>query len=216
MLFDLQTRPAGTGYKLLAATITPRPIAWVSTRSPAGVLNAAPFSFFNAMGGDPPTLAIGLFERSGGGYKDTAQNILDTGQFVVNLVSDALAEAMNVTAIDAPPEVDELALAGVETTPSTHVAPPRIAASPVAFECVTLQTVPTGPRQTIVIGRVLSVHVADAFVLDAERAHVDTPALHLVARMHGSGWYARRPELFEMTRPTWATWPAPPALPTSR
>jgi flavin reductase (DIM6/NTAB) family NADH-FMN oxidoreductase RutF len=210
MRYDLETAPPGTGYKLLASTVTPRPIAWVSTRSRDGVVNAAPFSFFNVMGGDPPTLALGIAKRSGGGYKDTAQNIVDTGEFVVNLVTDALAAAMNLTAVDAPPDVNELELAGLETAPSAHIAAPRIAASPVSFECVTLQVVSTGPSQAIVIGRVVAVHVADAFVLDAARAHIDTPALHLIARMHGGGWYARNPEMFEMPRPAWPDRPVPP------
>ena len=204
MRYDLERCAPGLGYKLLASTVTPRPIAWVTTRSPGGVVNAAPFSFFNGMGSDPLTLALGLMAGPAGGYKDTARNILDTGEFVVNLVPEALAAQMNETAIDAPPEVSELDLAGLETAPSGRVAPPRILRSPVSFECRTLQAVATGVRQTVVIGEVLAVHVDDAYLLDAAQGYVDTPKLHLIARMHGRGWYARNPELFEMTRPTWA------------
>jgi flavin reductase (DIM6/NTAB) family NADH-FMN oxidoreductase RutF len=204
MRYDLDRCAPGMGYKLLASTVTPRPIAWVTTRSPHGVVNAAPFSFFNGVGGDPPTLVLGLMASPSGGYKDTARNILDTGEFVVNLVPEALAAQMNETSIDAPPEVNELDLAGLTTTPSTRVRPPRIALSPVGFECTTLQAIETGPHQTVVIGRVLAIHVDDAYLLDAAQGYVDTPKLRLIARMHGRGWYARNPELFEMTRPTWA------------
>jgi flavin reductase (DIM6/NTAB) family NADH-FMN oxidoreductase RutF len=204
MRYDLDRIAPGLGYKLLASTVTPRPIAWVTTRSPGGVVNAAPFSFFNAMGGDPPTLVLGLMAGPRGEYKDTARNILDTGEFVVNLVAEAMAAQMNATAIDAPPDVSELDLAGLATVPSGRVAPPRIAGSPVAFECRTLRAIETGPRQTVVIGHVLAIHVDDEYLLDPAQGYVDTPKLHLIARMHGRGWYARRPELFEMTRPTWA------------
>ena len=204
MRYELEHCPPGLGYKLLASTITPRPIAWVTTRSTRGVVNAAPFSFFNGMGSDPLTLVLGLMAGPGGDYKDTARNILDTGEFVVNLVPEALASQMNETSVDAPPDVSELDLAGLETTPSGSVAPPRIIGSPVAFECRTLQAIATGARQTVVIGQVLAVHVDDACLLDAAQGYVDTPKLHLIARMHGRGWYARNPELFEMPRPTWA------------
>jgi flavin reductase (DIM6/NTAB) family NADH-FMN oxidoreductase RutF len=205
MIFDMETLDAQSRYKILTATVTPRPIAWVTTLSTGGVVNAAPFSFFNVMGHEPPTVAIGLLagaER----FKDTAANILDTGEFVVNLVGESNAEAMNITCIDAPSEVDELALAGLTPVASHAVRPPRIAESPVSFECRVLASLVTGPRQTAVIGRVVRAHVDDAVILDKERCHIDTPALRLIARMHGSGWYARSTDLFQIDRPTWAAW----------
>jgi flavin reductase (DIM6/NTAB) family NADH-FMN oxidoreductase RutF len=205
MLFDMETLEAQNRYKILASTVTPRPIAWVTTRSEDGVVNAAPYSFFNALGHDPPTLALGLLAGKGR-FKDTATNILATGEFVVNLVSEKNAEAMNVTCIDAPPEIDEIALAGLTPAPSHAVRPPRIAESPVSFECRVLSSLVTGPRQTIVIGRIVRAHIDDAFVQDRERCYIDTPALRLIGRMHGSGWYARCTDLFEMARPTWAEW----------
>ena len=207
MLFDMETLPPQDRYKLLAASVVPRPIAWITTKSRAGIVNAAPFSFFNAMGSDPPTLAIGIVPREGR-LKDTATNILETGEFVVNLVSEANVEAMNVTCIDAPPDVDELELAQLTAVPSRSIAPPRIGESPVSFECRVLSSLVTGPLQTIVIGRVVCAHVADRFVLDARRCHLDTPALRLVARMHGSGVYLRSTDPFELQRPTWAEWQA--------
>jgi flavin reductase (DIM6/NTAB) family NADH-FMN oxidoreductase RutF len=201
MLFEFDKIAPEVGYKLLTSTITPRPIAWISTLGLNGVVNAAPFSFFNAMGHTPPTVAVGLVRDTARGWKDTARNILDTGEFVVNLVPEDLAEAMNATSAGVGAEVSELGLAGLEAAASVHVKPPRIAAAPVAFECVTLSSVVTGPMQTIVIGRVVAAHIADAVVLDAERGYIDTPALGLIARMHGAGWYARGTDLFQLGRP---------------
>jgi flavin reductase (DIM6/NTAB) family NADH-FMN oxidoreductase RutF len=204
MRWDLADHPSAFGYKLMTATITPRPIAWVTTRSPAGIINAAPYSFFNAMGHTPPTLVLGLLASPERGFKDTARNILDTGEFVVNLVPYRLADAMNVTCIDAPPDVSEIDLAGLEVAASTHVAPPRIAASPVAFECTTLSTLVTGPHQCIVVGLIHAIYIDDAAVIDADRGHVDTAQLDLIARMGGAGAYARNPEVFTLDRPRWS------------
>jgi flavin reductase (DIM6/NTAB) family NADH-FMN oxidoreductase RutF len=205
MLFDMETLPQQDRYKILASSVVPRPIAWVTTRSRAGVVNAAPFSFFNAMGADPPTLALGLIPREGR-LKDTAANIQETAEFVVNLVSEANAEAMNITCIDAPPEVDELQLAKLTPVPSRSVAPPRIGESPVSFECRLIAAMVVGPLQTVVLGRVVCAHIDDALVLDAQRCHLDTPKLQLIGRMHGSGVYVRTGDRFEMQRPTWAEW----------
>jgi flavin reductase (DIM6/NTAB) family NADH-FMN oxidoreductase RutF len=207
MLFDFEALPPQDRYKVLIASVAPRPIAWVTTKSREGAVNAAPFSFFNAMGSDPPTVAVGILPRDGR-LKDTGRNILETAEFVVNLVSEETAEAMNVTCIDAPPEVDELQLAKLTAVPSRSIAPPRIGEAPVAFECRLLASLVTGPLQTIVIGRVVCAHVADAFVLDAKRCHLDTPAMHLVGRMGGSGVYARTRDRFEMKRPVWTEWQA--------
>ena len=203
MRYDLDEVPEAIAYKLLVATVIPRPIAWVVTKGKDG-LNAAPYSFFNVMGSAPPTIALGLMAAPGRGFKDSALNILETGEFVVNLVPERLVTAMNLTSADAPRGVDELAVAGLETAASTHVAPPRIAASPVAFECRSLSSVVTGPHQTVVIGRVLAVHIEDRYLLNPERAHVDTNALDLVARSYGSD-YIRTHDTFRLDRPTWST-----------
>jgi len=202
MRFDLDQIDTAIAYKLLAATVIPRPIAWVVTKGADGV-NAAPFSFFNVMGSAPPTVALGLLADPERGFKDTAANILASGEFVINLVPERLVQAMNLTAADAPRGVDELQLAGLATLPSTHVTPPRIAESPVAFECRVLSSVVTGPCQTVVIGRVLSVHIEDRYLLSPDRAHIDTDALDLVARSFGSE-YIRSHDRFELARPTWA------------
>lgn len=203
MKFDLDHVDPAVAYKLLAATVMPRPIAWVVTQDKDGKLNAAPYSFFNVMGANPPTVAIGILADPVRGFKDTARNILDTGEFVVNLVSEGLVSEMNITSIDAPMGVDELELAGLATVPSSHIRPPRIAGSPVAFECVTHTIVETGQCQVVVIGRVLAVYIDDRFVLNAARGHIDTPALNLIARSYGST-YVRSRDTFEVQRPNWA------------
>lgn len=202
MRWDLHQVATPIAYKLLAATVMPRPIAWVVTQDAAGAVNAAPYSFFNVMGSAPPTIALGMQADPERGFKDSARNILDTGEFVVNLVPERLAAAANLTSIDAPRGVNELALAGLATTASVHVKPPRITDSPVAFECRTHTTVETGPGQLVVIGLVIAVHVDDRFVLDADRAHIDTPALDLVARSYGSD-YVRSHDTFQLVRPVW-------------
>lgn len=127
MEFDFTTLAEGDRYKLMCAAITPRPIAWITSQSAAGVRNAAPFSFFNMMGADPPLVAVGLMNRPGGGDKDSAANILETGEFVVNLVAEADAEAMSFTCIDAPPDFDEIEEGGIRVAPSSVVGAPRIA-----------------------------------------------------------------------------------------
>lgn len=209
MLFDFAGLAARDCYKLLVATVVPRPIAWVVTQDPAGVLNAAPYSFFNVLSGDPPLVVIGIGGREPGDVKDTGGNIRRTGQFVVNLVDQATASAMNVTAIDFPAHVDEIATAGLHTLPSSRVAPPRIAESPVALECERFATLEVGLERALVLGRVLAMHVADRAVLDAGRCYIDTPKLDLIGRMHGAGWYARTTDLFEMQRIALEDWPAP-------
>ena len=202
MLFDMETLSAQDRYKILTSTVTPRPIAWVTTLSDTGVVNAAPYSFFNVMGHEPPTVVIGMLSGSDR-FKDTAANILATNEFVVNLVSQDNAQAMNITCVEAPTDVNELELAGLTPVKSRQVLPPRIAESPVSFECRALTSLVTGPRQTIVVGRVVSAYVADEFVRDAARCHINTEALKLIARMHGGGWYARSSDLFQMERPSW-------------
>lgn len=200
MQFDFATLSVKDRYKLLVSTVTPRPIAWVVTEGPDGTLNAAPYSFFNAFSNDPPVVVIGIGGREPGDAKDTGNNIRRTGQFVVNLVDEASAAAMNVTAIDFPPDVDELHQAGLHTLPSLHVRPPRIAESPVALECERLAAIDLGNERTLVIGRVLAMHIKDEAVLDPARCYIDTPKLGLIGRMHGAGWYARTTDLFELPR----------------
>jgi flavin reductase (DIM6/NTAB) family NADH-FMN oxidoreductase RutF len=200
MIFDFATLSREQRSKLLLSSVVPRPIAWVVTRHESGATNAAPFSFFNLVSSEPPILCLGVAPRSGAD-KDTAANIRRTGQFVVNLVSEAMAEKMNLTSVDHGPEIDELAEAGLTAIPSLHVDPPRIAGSPVAMECELFRTVDLGTGQAVLLGRVLAMHIDDEAVLDAERCYLDTPKLALIARMHGRGWYVRTTDRFEMPRP---------------
>jgi flavin reductase (DIM6/NTAB) family NADH-FMN oxidoreductase RutF len=206
MLFDFGKIPPREGYKLLVSTVTPRPIAWITSQNPHGQLNAAPFSFFNVFAGDPPVVGIGIGSHQPGRAKDTRRNIRETKEFVVNLVSEDTAEAMNVTAIEFEPEVIEIAEAELETVPSVHVKPPRIAASPVSMECTLMQIVDLGPDNGLVLGRVLAMHVRDDLVLDPAKHYIDTPRLRLIGRMHGTGWYARTSDLFQMDRIPRANW----------
>jgi flavin reductase (DIM6/NTAB) family NADH-FMN oxidoreductase RutF len=206
MLFDFAAISPREQYKLLVSTVTPRPIAWVVSQDAHGHLNAAPFSFFNAFSGDPPVVGIGIGSHEPGRPKDTRRNIRETREFVINLVSEEAAEAMNVTAIEFEAGVNELAEARLETIPSVHVKPPRIAVSPVAMECALMQIVELGPDNGLVLGRVLAMHVHDSLVLDPAKHYIDTPNLKLIGRMHGTGWYARTSDLFEMPRIARANW----------
>jgi flavin reductase (DIM6/NTAB) family NADH-FMN oxidoreductase RutF len=215
MLFDFKEIPPKECYKLLVSTVTPRPIAWVVTQDARGELNAGAFSFFNAFSGNPPVVAIGVGNRKPGTPKDTGVNIRETGQFVVNLVSEGNAEQMNITAIEFDYGVNELEQAGLTTVPSVLVKPPRIAESPVAMECELIQIVDLG-ETGLVLGRVLAMHVRDEFVLDAATHYIDTPKLKLLGRMHGRGWYARTTDLFDMPRIPVSDWKMKTEAPAGR
>lgn len=202
MQFDMRSLPMATRYKIVNSTITPRPIAWITTRSEAGVVNAAPYSFFNCVGTEPPLVALGLLkEPVSRGLKNTAANIIATGEFVVNLVCEDDAERMNHCSVDAPADVSEIDYAGIETAPSVLVAPPLIASSPVSFECRKVAAMDIGTMQTVIIGEILMAHIRDEFITDRERVYFDTPAMKLIGRTHGSGWYVRNGDSFQMDRP---------------
>ena len=202
MQFDMRALPMGTRYKILCSTITPRPIAWVTTMGRDGDCNAAPYSFFNAVGAEPPLIVLGLLkEPRNRTLKDTAHNIIETGEFVVNLVSEADAETMNECSVDAPRDISEIDYAGSQTVPSITVKPPRIATSPVNFECRKIAALDIGTQQTVIIGEVLMAHVKDEFITDREKVYFDTPAMKLIGRTHGAGWYVRNSDSFKMDRP---------------
>jgi flavin reductase (DIM6/NTAB) family NADH-FMN oxidoreductase RutF len=147
-------------------------------------------------------VVIGIGGRDDGRAKDTAANIRESGQFVVNLVGEAMVRPMVVTAVDFDTGVDELVQAGLTTLPSVRIAPPRIAESPVAFECELFQTIALPDRRDLVIGRIIMMHIDDNAMLDPARYYVDTPALKLVGRMHGGGWYTKTADQFEVKRMT--------------
>ncbi len=190
-------------YKLMSAAIVPRPIAWVGTLSAAGIGNLAPYSFFNMMGAAPPLVVLGTMRQDDGRLKDTARNIFDTGEFTINLVAESTLEAVNLTCADAPPEVDEAALARLALEPCRLIAPPRVAASPVSFECRLSSHVDAAPETVILIGEVIAMHVADAF-FDAERLRLDPVAMGLMGRIHGPGAYTRIAVDRQLDRPDYA------------
>lgn len=199
MEFDLEGTHAERAYSLLASLIVPRPIALVTTLGPDGVVNAAPFSFFNLMGSAPPILAIAPGDRDDGTPKDTARNIRLNHEFVVNLVDEAIAEAMNRTAATLPYGVSELASAGLSTLASSAVAPPRIAESPASIECTEWGTLQIGGNR-VVIGLIKRLHVRDAHV-DVSTLRIRPETLKLIGRMATPHWYCRTRDQFEMIRP---------------
>ena len=206
MLFDFTTLAPQDCYKLLVSTIVPRPIAWVVTQDSQGRVNAAPYSFFNVFANEPPIVIIGIGERPDGCEKDTASNIRTTGQFVVNLVAADNAEAMNITAIDFPHDIDELHQAGLTTLPSTMIKPPRIAESPVALECERFQTLQLTNERSLVMGRVLAMHIKDEAVINPARCYVDTAKLDLIGRMAGASGYCTTHEALDIPRIKEADW----------
>lgn len=181
-------------YFLMTNLVVPRPIAWVSSLAPDGTRNLAPHSYFNIVSTNPP---IVHFTQSG--RKDTLNNVEASGEFVVNLVSADLMEAMNVTSADFPPDQDEFTWAGLEATESTHVAPPRVAAAKAAMECRVRTILPMG-NGNMVFGDVLTVHVDEAIWAEGR---IDVAALAPVGRLGGSG-YAYVTDIFKLARPTWA------------
>jgi len=201
--------PTTDAYKLLVSTVVPRPIALATTVDRAGRVNAAPFSFFNAVSSVPPVVVLGISPgaTSEDGYKDTERNIRDSGEFVVNLVDEALAERMNICAIDFPDGIGELDKAGLTALPSAGIRPPRIAQSPVSFECRRITGVSLGPRSMLEIGRVIHIHIRDDLV-DPAKMYVHTEKMRLIGRMHGRGWYARTSDLFLMDRLELGSWNA--------
>jgi flavin reductase (DIM6/NTAB) family NADH-FMN oxidoreductase RutF len=206
MQFDFQAMKPMDRYELLLGTVLPRPITIVTTLSPAGELNAAPYSLFNVVSHDPPVTMVAVLPHPEQRLKDTAANVFATREFVVNLVPRSLAEAMNITNVDAPPGTNELALADLEAAPSTSVKPPRIAKSPVAFECRLLTSLSFNSHQAVLFGQVISAFVSDHLVLDADRGLVDAPKLDLFGAMHAARWYCSTADRFEMVRSSWAQW----------
>jgi len=163
MEWDFSELGALRRYKLLVALVTPRPIAFVSTRGRDGVDNAAPFSFFNVMGEDPPIVVVSMDRRGDGTRKDSARNILDTGEFVVNLVDEPLLERMHRCSIEFGPEVSEFAEVGLTAAPARRVAAPRIAEAPVSMECRFHTRVPFDTRD-LIVGVIVWLHVRDGIV----------------------------------------------------
>ncbi len=187
------------------ALVLPRPIGWISSLNKEGVANLAPFSFFNGVSYFPPQV---MFSSTGtheqGGLKDTVRNIEETGEFVVNMATFPLREAVNMTSIPAPHDEDEFALAGLEKAASNVVNVPRVAASPAHFECKHIQTLelPTaqeGKPNLVVFGEVVGIHIKDEMLVDGL---VDMKAMEPISRL-GYKDFAKLGDLFSMERPNW-------------
>jgi len=189
-------------YKLLSGAILPRPIGWISTVNAAGQPNLAPFSFFNIVCANPPTVLFCPMIRSAtGGAKDTLNNVRATGEFVVNIVTEALAAAVNRSSVEASPEIDEFACAGVSAAPAVAVRPPRVAQSPIHLECRVMQIIEISGQPgggSIVIGEVIHFHVADELLIGGDK--IDLSALQPIGRLAGN-LFSRVDAPFEMERP---------------
>jgi flavin reductase (DIM6/NTAB) family NADH-FMN oxidoreductase RutF len=199
LIIDPSSSPAAVNYRILVGSVVPRPIAFVSTVSAQGVFNLAPFSFFNAICGDPPTVCFAP------GYrvppKDTLMNVMATQEFVVNIVGEDIVEQMNLSSGTYPPEVDEFQVTGLTPVASDVVRPPRVLESAVNMECRLMQIIELSQTQeyggSLVLGRVVRFHVKDE-ILDGTRINPDK--LRAVGRMSGQE-YARTQDRFSLARP---------------
>ena len=182
-----------SAYRLIIGCVVPRPVAWISTVGTNGRTNAAPFSSYNYVAHSPPMLAVNIGSRQGA-LKDTARNIRDTGEFVVNVATEGLMEVMHRCGADYPPEVSEPEALGIALLPGTHVRAPRIAASPIQMECRLERALTLGRGlNTLYIGEVLAFHLSSD-VYDGR--HVDSLRLRPIARL-GGPYYAALGEIFE-------------------
>ena len=201
MHFTMAELPPADRYRLLTNTVEPRPIAWLGTRDAQGRHNLAPFSFFNVLSSDPPYVAVSVGHRDDGSQKDTAANILAGGEFVVNLVTEDLLDAMNLSAADFPPGESEMSAAGLSPAPSLKVRPPRVAQSQAAMECK-LHSAQALGINTLIIGQVVMFHVADALL--GPRLHVNGFAP--LGRLGSPSLYCRTTDRFELPRLSYAQW----------
>ncbi len=202
MEIDPETLPYNSVYKILVGAIVPRPIGWISSLDKGGRPNLAPFSFFNAVCSKPATVVFcPLIRSTDGGTKDTLHNVRATGEFVVNIVTEELAAAMNLSSVEAMPEVNEFEFAGLTAAPSAVVLPPRVAESPIHFECKIRQIVEISDRPgggSLVIGTVVHIHVDERVLVGGDK--IDLAALKPIGRLAG-GAYVRVTDLFEIERP---------------
>lgn len=211
MEFDFAKLNAKDKYKLLTSTVIPRPIALVSTIDDEGRVNAAPYSFFNMVSEDPPTCVLGVQRRPDGRPKDTAHLIREQGEFVVNMVDMDLAEAMNITAINFEPGVNEVEMARLTPVASRLIKAPRIAEAPVAFECKRTFTLQLSAERDIVVGEVLTMHVRDGLI-DPETLYLDQSKYDVVGRLYADLYCPLR-DVFALRRPEAEAWLADPTQP---
>lgn len=201
MIIDPGTTDTINCYKLMIGSITPRPIAFVSTVSEDGVYNLAPFSFFTGVSANPPAIGFTPMVNLDGRRRDSRLNIEANREFVVNVVSEDFAEQMNATAVDVEPGVDEFELSGLTPAASTMVKPPRLAEARVSMECKLIQVVEISNDVlggAFVIGEVVCFHVDDSLI---DNYRIDPDKLRTIGRM-GGNTYARTTDRFDLERPT--------------
>lgn len=188
-------------YKLLTSVVVPRPIAWITSLGETGVINLAPFSFFNAVGSDPLYVVVSIGLRDDDTPKDSARNIDRNGEFVVNLVTEELLHTMNISAADFPPDQSELAAAALHSAPSTKIGTPRLAEAQVSLECRLFKSIALGTN-TLYIAEVVMFHIAD---------HLMGPKLHVnnfapLGRLGSPSAYCRTTDRFELPRMSYSHW----------
>ncbi|MBS0122691.1 flavin reductase family protein [Thetidibacter halocola] len=193
MQIDLDALPPKDRYKLLTAVVIPRPVAWVTTVNAQGLVNAAPYSFFNVFGQDPAVIILGLEHRADGSPKDTTRNIDETGEFVVNIATPDLVEAMVGTAAAYGPDESEPEALGLDLAPSAKVAPPRLAQAPVAIECVRMMALSLSAERSIMLGRAVALSCREGLV-DPDTLRLDWGGDFPVARLFADR-YARLEEI---------------------
>lgn len=190
-------------YKLMIGSIVPRAIGWVSTVDEAGEPNLAPFSFFTAAGANPPhVLFCPMVRDTDGQTKDTLRNIHATGEFVINIVTEVLGPAMNISSTEFPAAVNEFAAAGLTPVPSQVVRPPRVGESPIHFECRLTHVIDLGHEPgaaSVVIGRVVHLHVEDGLLVGGDK--IDIAALQPIGRLAGNDYCRVAPAMFQLVRP---------------
>ena len=201
MQIDPTLHSSADGYKLLTNLVVPRPIAWVTSQSPQGVINLAPFSFFNAIASDPLYIMISVGQRESGEAKDTATNILASGEFVVNMVTEELFGAMNISAADFPAGESELEAAQLHAAPSVRIKVPRVAEAQASLECKLFSSQVLGSG-TLIIGEVVMFHVADQLMGD--RLHVENFAP--IGRLGSPSVYCRTTDRFDVARVSYEQW----------
>ena len=202
--FDLAKLEPRERYKLLIGLVVPRPIALVTTVSKGGVVNTAPYSFFNMFSENPALVVIGIDARADGSMKDSARNARDTGVFAVNLVDEALATAMNDCAVDFPPDMSEPGTLGLPLAAGIHVPVPHLLDAPAALECRKMMMINIGPNRELLIGEILGVHTRESIV-DHDTLRVDFDAYKPVGRLAGS-LYARQHDRFALVRESFDAW----------
>jgi flavin reductase (DIM6/NTAB) family NADH-FMN oxidoreductase RutF len=205
MQLTLSDLDAKQRYHLLSSIVVPRPIAWVTTLNEDGSVNAAPFSYFQLMGENPPLVVLGIGRRADGSAKDTVRNLRRTREFVINIVTEENAEKMNLCGTDFPEGMSEIEALGLKTEPSAVVKPPRLSISPAHFEGREVQTLLIGTNQ-VIMGELLVAHIRDEFI-DAKTLRVRTHEMHIVGRLQGGGGgYTRTRDHFEIKRLTYEEW----------